>query len=97
MNSPATEIQNIQVGDGDVRRARDIPLHMVLPRLFTCPTTAAPNYKIGTLHHPHPHPHIYTLSHTPRAKHSPAHGAAPTVLPPRGTASAITRVKPRHN
>ncbi|XP_052744824.1 vacuolar protein sorting-associated protein 26C isoform X1 [Bicyclus anynana] len=42
----ATEIQNIQVGEGDVCRGRDIPLHMVLPRLFTCPTTATPHFKI---------------------------------------------------
>ncbi|CAG4960495.1 unnamed protein product [Colias eurytheme] len=42
----ATEIQNIQVGEGDVCRARDVPLHMVLPRLFTCPTTAAAHFKI---------------------------------------------------
>ncbi|XP_028164629.1 Down syndrome critical region protein 3 homolog [Ostrinia furnacalis] len=42
----ATEIQNIQVGAGDVKRARDIPLYMVLPRLFTCPTTTTHNFKI---------------------------------------------------
>ncbi|XP_072945322.1 vacuolar protein sorting-associated protein 26C [Epargyreus clarus] len=42
----ATEIQNIQVGSGDVLRARDVPLRMVLPRLFTCPTTATGNFKI---------------------------------------------------
>ncbi|CAH0719349.1 unnamed protein product, partial [Brenthis ino] len=42
----ATEIQNIQVGAGDVARRRDVPLHMVLPRLFTCPTTATPHFKI---------------------------------------------------
>ncbi|CAG4942169.1 unnamed protein product [Parnassius apollo] len=42
----ATEIQNIQVGEGDVVRARDVPLHMVLPRLFTCPTTSTVNFKI---------------------------------------------------
>ncbi|XP_047027300.1 vacuolar protein sorting-associated protein 26C isoform X2 [Helicoverpa zea] len=42
----ATEIQNIQVGEGDVCRARDVPLHMVLPRLFTCPTTTTVNFKI---------------------------------------------------
>ncbi|XP_075982340.1 vacuolar protein sorting-associated protein 26C [Anticarsia gemmatalis] len=42
----ATEIQNIQIGDGDVCRARDIPLYMVLPRLFTCPTTTTVNFKI---------------------------------------------------
>ncbi|XP_047998310.1 vacuolar protein sorting-associated protein 26C [Leguminivora glycinivorella] len=42
----ATEIQNIQVGEGDVARARDIPLYMVLPRLFTAPTTATVHFKI---------------------------------------------------
>ncbi|CAH0664248.1 unnamed protein product [Spodoptera exigua] len=42
----ATEIQNIQIGEGDVCRARDIPLYMVLPRLFTCPTTTTPHFKI---------------------------------------------------
>ncbi|KAJ8729085.1 hypothetical protein PYW07_006781 [Mythimna separata] len=42
----ATEIQNIQIGEGDVCRARDIPLYMVLPRLFTCPTTSTVNFKI---------------------------------------------------
>ncbi|XP_050672967.1 vacuolar protein sorting-associated protein 26C [Leptidea sinapis] len=42
----ATEIQNIQVGDGDVCRSRDIPLYMVLPRLFTCPTTTTHNFNI---------------------------------------------------
>ncbi|XP_073954253.1 LOW QUALITY PROTEIN: vacuolar protein sorting-associated protein 26C [Choristoneura fumiferana] len=42
----ATEIQNIQVGAGDVARAREVPLHMVLPRLFACPTTTTVNFKI---------------------------------------------------
>ncbi|CAG9133026.1 unnamed protein product [Plutella xylostella] len=42
----ATEIQNIQVGCGDTRRARDLPLHLVLPRLFTCPTTTTVYFKI---------------------------------------------------
>ncbi|CAK1542783.1 unnamed protein product [Leptosia nina] len=42
----ATEIQNIQVGEGDVCRSRDVPLYMVLPRLFTCPTTTTTNFKI---------------------------------------------------
>ncbi|XP_021202048.1 Down syndrome critical region protein 3 isoform X2 [Bombyx mandarina] len=42
----ATEIQNIQIGEGDVVRGRDIPLYMVLPRLFTCPTTTTLNFKI---------------------------------------------------
>ncbi|CAH2055999.1 unnamed protein product, partial [Iphiclides podalirius] len=42
----STEIQNIQVGEGDVVRARDVPLHMLLPRLFTCATTATASFKI---------------------------------------------------
>ncbi|RWS20406.1 Down syndrome critical region protein 3-like protein, partial [Leptotrombidium deliense] len=34
----ATEIQNIQIGEGDVCRGVPIPIYMVFPRLFTCPT-----------------------------------------------------------
>jgi len=42
----ATEIQNIQVADGDVPHGIPIPLFMVFPRLFTCPTIAARTFKI---------------------------------------------------
>ncbi|XP_077284281.1 vacuolar protein sorting-associated protein 26C [Arctopsyche grandis] len=42
----ATEIQNIQLGEGDVCRNLPIPIHMLLPRLFTCPTTLTTNFKI---------------------------------------------------
>lgn len=42
----ATEIQNIQIADGDVCRNIVIPIHMVFPRLFTCPTLATNNFKI---------------------------------------------------
>lgn len=42
----ATEIQNIQVGDGDVCRNTSIPIYMVFPRLFTCPTIATRTFKI---------------------------------------------------
>ena len=42
----ATEIQNIQIGEGDVSRGVNIPLHMVFPRLFTCPTLVTSNFKI---------------------------------------------------
>lgn len=42
----ASEIQNIQIADGDVCRGRAIPIYMVFPRLFTCATTSAPNFKI---------------------------------------------------
>eukprot|EP01116_Phalansterium_solitarium_P005093 TRINITY_DN16407_c0_g1_i1.p1 TRINITY_DN16407_c0_g1~~TRINITY_DN16407_c0_g1_i1.p1 ORF type:complete len:306 (-),score=120.34 TRINITY_DN16407_c0_g1_i1:106-1023(-) len=42
----ATEIQNIQIADGDVTRNTAIPIFMVFPRLFTCPTLAAKTFKI---------------------------------------------------
>ncbi|KAL5253921.1 hypothetical protein ACHWQZ_G013623 [Mnemiopsis leidyi] len=43
----ATEIQNIQIAEGDVMRGLAIPIHMVFPRLFTCVTTATNNFKIA--------------------------------------------------
>ncbi|KAJ3663521.1 hypothetical protein Zmor_007775 [Zophobas morio] len=42
----ATEIQNIQIGDGDIPTNVDIPIYMVFPRLFTCPTLITTNFKI---------------------------------------------------
>lgn len=42
----ATEIQNIQICDGDVCRGLNIPIYMLFPRLFTCPTIAARTFKI---------------------------------------------------
>eukprot|EP00164_Ancoracysta_twista_P016024 GFYU01026717.1.p1 GENE.GFYU01026717.1~~GFYU01026717.1.p1 ORF type:complete len:299 (-),score=51.96 GFYU01026717.1:217-1113(-) len=42
----ATEIQNIQIADGDICRNVVIPIHMVFPRLFTCPSLATRNFKI---------------------------------------------------
>ncbi|RWS01546.1 Down syndrome critical region protein 3-like protein [Dinothrombium tinctorium] len=42
----ATEIQNIQIGEGDVCRGVPIPIYMVFPRLFTCPTLITCNFKI---------------------------------------------------
>jgi len=42
----ATEIQNLQIADGDVCRNIAIPIYMIFPRLFTCPTTETPNFKI---------------------------------------------------
>jgi hypothetical protein len=41
-----TEIQNIQIGDGDVTRGISIPIYMIFPRLFTCPTLCTTNFKI---------------------------------------------------
>lgn len=43
----ATEIQNIQIADGDVARSMAIPIYMVFPRLFTCPTLSTNNFKVG--------------------------------------------------
>jgi len=42
----ATEIQNIQVADGDIPHGLAIPLFMVFPRLFTCPTIAMRTFKV---------------------------------------------------
>ncbi|XP_017775160.1 PREDICTED: Down syndrome critical region protein 3 homolog [Nicrophorus vespilloides] len=42
----ATEIQNIQIGDGDIPQNIEIPIYMIFPRLFTCPTMIKLNFKI---------------------------------------------------
>ncbi|XP_069492190.1 vacuolar protein sorting-associated protein 26C isoform X4 [Ambystoma mexicanum] len=42
----ATEIQNIQIAEGDICRGLPIPIYMVFPRLFTCPTLETTNFKI---------------------------------------------------
>lgn len=42
----ATEIQNIQIGEGNVCRDIIVPMYMVFPRLFSCPTVISANFKI---------------------------------------------------
>lgn len=42
----ATEVQNIQIGDGNLLRKIPIDIYMVLPRLFTCPTLITKNFKV---------------------------------------------------
>eukprot|EP00455_Lapot_gusevi_P017440 TRINITY_DN1930_c0_g1_i11.p1 TRINITY_DN1930_c0_g1~~TRINITY_DN1930_c0_g1_i11.p1 ORF type:complete len:325 (+),score=112.22 TRINITY_DN1930_c0_g1_i11:86-976(+) len=42
----ATEIQNIQLADGNVCFDLGIPIHMIFPRLFTCITTLTKNFKV---------------------------------------------------
>ncbi|XP_044017055.1 vacuolar protein sorting-associated protein 26C isoform X2 [Aphidius gifuensis] len=42
----ATEIQNIQIGEGNVSIGVPIPIYMIFPRLFTCPTLSTSNFKI---------------------------------------------------
>ena len=41
-----TEVQNIQIAQGDVCRKLVVPLYMIFPRLFTCPTLITENFKI---------------------------------------------------
>ncbi len=42
----ATEIQNLQLVDGDVTRQLGIPLYMLFPRLFTCPSTRCESFSV---------------------------------------------------
>jgi hypothetical protein len=42
----ATEIQNLQVGDGDVCRGLPLPLYMVFPRVFTCPSVVTDTFRV---------------------------------------------------
>lgn len=41
-----TEVQNIQIGDGDVLRDWDIPVFMKFPRWYTCPAIRTPNLRV---------------------------------------------------
>jgi hypothetical protein len=42
----ATEILNLQVADGNVRRHSNIPLYLCFPKQFSCPTTYYKHFKI---------------------------------------------------
>ena len=42
----ATEIQNIQIGEGNVCRGIVVPMYMIFPRLFSCPTIMSTKFKI---------------------------------------------------
>jgi len=42
----ATEIQNIQIVDGDLPIGLEVPVYMIFPRLFTCPSVAARTFKV---------------------------------------------------
>lgn len=44
---PVTEIQTIQIADGNICPKQQIPIYMIFPRLFTCPTLSSKNFKIG--------------------------------------------------
>lgn len=41
-----TEVQNIQIGEGDVLRDWDIPVFMKFPRWYTCPAIRTPNLRV---------------------------------------------------
>lgn len=43
----ATEIQNLQIADGNVFPKLQIPIHMTFPRLFTCKSISTRNFKIN--------------------------------------------------
>lgn len=42
----SSEIQNIEIGNGDVPHKLAVPIYMVLPRLFSCPTLETTNFKV---------------------------------------------------
>jgi vacuolar protein sorting-associated protein 26C len=42
----ATEIQNIQLAEGNVVRGVPLPIYMVFPRLFCCATTVAKGFRV---------------------------------------------------
>lgn len=42
----ATEIQNLQLGDGDVCRGLVIPMYAVFPRFYACPTMLTSSFKV---------------------------------------------------
>ena len=43
----ASEIQNLQIGDGDVNKEMEIPLFMLFPKVFSCATMETPEAKIS--------------------------------------------------
>ncbi|ETO25717.1 hypothetical protein RFI_11421 [Reticulomyxa filosa] len=47
----ATEVQNIQLADGNVCHKLAIPIYMIFPRLFTCVTTVTKQFKVLFLFH----------------------------------------------
>jgi hypothetical protein len=46
MIKEATEIQNLQIADGNIIKNQAIPIFMIFPRLFTCPSLAATNFRV---------------------------------------------------
>ena len=42
----ATEVQNIQVADGNVIPGLEVPLYMLFPKIYSCPTYIHSKFKI---------------------------------------------------
>ena len=42
----ATQVQTLQVADGDVCRSFDVPMYMVCPRLYVCPTQVQSYFRV---------------------------------------------------
>ena len=42
----ATEVQTIQIGEGNISRNLVVPMYMVFPRLFSCPTISTPTFAL---------------------------------------------------
>lgn len=42
-----SEIQNLQIGDGDVNRNMEIPLFMLFPKVFSCASIGTKDYNIS--------------------------------------------------
>jgi hypothetical protein len=42
----ATEIQNLQIADGNIMENVPVPIFMVLPRLFTCSSAISKEFKV---------------------------------------------------
>jgi len=47
MVKEATEIESLQIAVGDVVRNMVIPIYMVLPRVYTCPTLTTATFSVG--------------------------------------------------
>jgi len=43
----ATEVQNIQIADGNVMKKVELPIFMVLPRFYSCPTFAFKEFSVN--------------------------------------------------
>jgi hypothetical protein len=45
-NKIASEIQTLEIADGNVAPKLPLMIFMIWPRLYTCPTVHSPNFKI---------------------------------------------------